>query len=232
MIGLHVPFCRQMNQQVHCDDQRMLRDHYEAVADDMLEYAGQRDGIWLDVGSGAGGLGLAIAAGCQGTVVLLDPRVEALQSALKEARQRGLARRVVAVVGIVEDMPLADASVDVAVSRGSIFFWKDRAQGLGEIYRVLRPGGKAVVGGGLGKGYPRWARREFMRRRLEGVRDKGPKALRRFWEARSPETFRRLAKQAALPSFEVVREPGSLPPDPQAALGIWLRFTKEAPNEW
>jgi ubiquinone/menaquinone biosynthesis C-methylase UbiE len=231
MTGSHVRFCRQMNQQVHCGDQAMLPDHYETVAEDVLEYAGPRDGIWLDVGSGAGGLGLAIAAGCQGTVVLLDPRVEALQSALKEARQRGLAGRVVAVVGVVEDMPLADASVDVAVSRGSIFFWEDRAQGLREIYRVLCPGGKAMVGGGLGKGYPRWARREFTRRRLEGVREKGPEALRRFWEARSPETFRRLAREAGLPSFEVIGEGDPDPPDLHAALGIWLRFTKEAPNE-
>ncbi len=68
-------------------------------------------------------------------------------------------------------------------------------------------------------------------RRLEGVREKGPEALHRFWEARSPETFRRLAREAGLPSFEVIGDGGPDPPDLHAAPGIWLRFGKDAPNE-
>ncbi|MFO7899344.1 MAG: class I SAM-dependent methyltransferase [Planctomycetota bacterium] len=208
-----------------------LPDYYETVALDVLDYVGGPEGVWLDVGSGAGGVGLALARRQGGLVILLDPNADALGRALQQARQAGLDGRVAAVVGTVEHLPLPDESVDAAVSRGSFFFWDDRAGGLREIYRVLRPGGRAMIGGGLGRRYPRWARREFIRRRRAGVAEKGPDALRRFHEARSPDTFRRLAAEAELPDFEVLGEGGLGPDDPDAGLGIWLRFSKEAPDE-
>jgi ubiquinone/menaquinone biosynthesis C-methylase UbiE len=124
-------------------------------------------------------------------------------------------------------MPLPDDCIDLAVSRGSIFFWKDRAQGLREVYRVLRPSGTAMIGGGLGALYPQWARREFTRRRHEGVKRKGPDTFRRFKEARSSRTFRRLAEEAGLIDFEVAGDGAADPDSPQAGLGIWLRFRKE-----
>ena len=88
-----------------------------------------------------------------------------------------------------------------------------------------------MIGGGLGSRYPEDARREFVRRRLESVAAKGPEAIREFAEARSPATFRRLAMEARLPSFEVIGEGGLGPDDPVTGIGIWLRFTKEAAND-
>lgn len=44
-----------------------------------------------------------------------------------------------------ESLPLPDASVDVAVTTMSIHHWKDRAAGVREIARVLRPGGRFCV---------------------------------------------------------------------------------------
>ncbi|HUW34975.1 MAG TPA: class I SAM-dependent methyltransferase [Planctomycetota bacterium] len=207
-----------------------LPDFYDTVAADVLDYAGVGDGVWLDVGSGADGLGLAVAARCAGAVVLLDPNAEALSQAVAQAQLRGLAGRVVALVGTAENMPLHDESVDVLISRGSFYFWQDRAQGLREVYRVLRVGGKAMIGGGLGTRYPALARREFIRRRREAASAGGPEAARRFAEDRSPETFRRLAREAGLPSFEVIGEGGLSADDPNAGIGIWLRFEKEQAN--
>ena len=54
---------------------------------------------------------------------------------------------------------------------------------------------------------------------------------RKFAEARSPETFRRLATEAGLPSFEVIGEGGLTADDPNTGIGIWLRFTKEAASD-
>ncbi|MFW6107052.1 MAG: class I SAM-dependent methyltransferase [bacterium] len=206
-----------------------LPSHYPYVAEDVISLCRPRAGVWLDVGAGPGGLGLALAARSpQSVVVLLDPSTDALGSALAAAGEQGLEPRTVTVVGRAEDMPLPDASVDLAVSRGSIFFWDDPVQGLNEVHRVLRPGGKAMVGGGLGAGYPAWARREFIRRRHEGVRKKGPEAVRRFRELREPQTFRRWAEDAGLADFQVEGEGGLPASDPRAGLGIWLRFGKES----
>ena len=209
---------------------RTLPDHYETVARDVIGFCGSCGGrIWVDLGSGPGGLGLALLGKLsESTMVLLDPAADALRRALDSARGRGFSARVVAVAGSAESIPLPDGSVDVVVSRGSFYFWRDRPRGLREVWRVLRPGGRAMIGGGLGSGYPQWARQEFIRRRQASVAAKGPEAVRKFADARSPQTFRRLAVEAGLPCFEVVGEGGLGPDDPNTGVGIWLRFTKEA----
>jgi hypothetical protein len=53
----------------------------------------------------------------------------------------------------------------LVVSRGSLWFWDDQVKGPQEIYRVLKPGGVAFVGGGLGRYTP-----PGMRDRLKGKR--------------------------------------------------------------
>jgi SAM-dependent methyltransferase len=206
---------------------RDLPDLYRTVGEDVIAYMGRSDGIWLDIGSGPGGLGLAVASRTAGIVVLVDPDAASLARAQVEAARRGLAHRVVPIVGRVEALPMPDGSVDAIMSRGSFYFWQDRAQGLREIHRVLRPGGKAMIGGGLGRRYPAWARREFIRRRREAVERNGPEAVQQFREARRPETFRRLAVEAGLTAFEIIGEGGLGADDPQAGVGIWLRYTKE-----
>lgn len=205
-----------------------LPAQYPYVADDVLAVCKPRPGVWLDVGAGPGGLGLALAA-CspESVIILLDPSKDALEKALAAADEQGFRARVVTVIGSAEDMPLPDACVDLVVSRGSVFFWQDRPQGIREAHRVLRPGGKAMIGGGLGRAYPARARREFIRRRRDGARKHGGDALRSFQEVRSRDTFQRWAKEAGLADFEVVGEP-ALPEDASdAPLGMWLRFQKK-----
>ena len=84
-----------------------------------------------------------------------------------------------------------------------------------------------MLGGGLGKTYPAWARREFIRRRREGVRKQGGDAIRAFREVRSSETFRRWAEDAGLEDFEVVGEAALPEDDPDTGLGLWLIFEKK-----
>lgn len=209
-----------------------LPSQYGYVADDILARCKPRVGIWLDVGTGPGGLALALAQQVPGSVlVLMDPNPEALCKAVQAAGELGLGNRVVPIVGPAEAMPLPDSCIDLVVSRGSIFFWADPVRGISEVHRVLRPGGEAMIGGGLGHKYPAWARREFIRRRRESQRKRGPEAMRRFREVRSPEAFQRWAGEAGLRDFTVVGEGGLDEDSPEAGVGIWLRFTKEVKEQ-
>ncbi len=202
-----------------------LPDYYPMVAADVLRLCRPRhDGLWVDLGAGKGQVALALAEQCHAGLVLVDPNAEAVGAAVPDAAAKGHGGRVDVLCGRAEQLPLADRSVDLVVSRGSIYFWDDQPRGLAEVYRVLRTGGQAMIGGGLGRDYPPWARQEFIRRRHEGVQRRGPEAYERFLGLRSPETFRRWASEAGLPRFEVIGEGGQPPDDPRAGLGIWLRF--------
>jgi len=198
--------------------ERELPDCYRYVAQDLINRCKLREGVWVDLGSGWGGLALALAQMTRSVLVLVDPDIGALRRASLQCKAAGLGRRVLIIAGRAENLPLADHSADLVVSRGSVFFWEDQPTGLREVYRILRRGGKAVIGGGLGSLYPQWARKEFIRRRLKGVRRKGPAAVRRFRGQRKPSKFTRWAHEAELNEFELLRENG---------LGIWLAFEKK-----
>lgn len=60
-------------------------------------------------------------------------------------RARVLSRPVAFLVGDVEDLPFADASLDTVVGSGVFCCVPDAARGFREIKRVLKPGGKIVL---------------------------------------------------------------------------------------
>ena len=84
------------------------------------------------------------------SVYSLDIQEEMTEVALKNIAKAGLSSRIRAVTADVCKMPFDDDTVDLVISRGSIPFWKDRSGAFREIYRVLKPGGIAYVGGGFG----------------------------------------------------------------------------------
>ncbi|WP_214021594.1 class I SAM-dependent methyltransferase [Methanoculleus sp.] len=123
---------------------------YPVIAQQVLERCGISRGRCLDVGSGPGSLGIALAQASDLAVTLLDSSPEMIAIAEGNVREAGLSARVALLEGDVHEIPLPDGSVDLAVSRGSIFFWEDLARAFSEIHRVLAPGGRTYVGGGFG----------------------------------------------------------------------------------
>lgn len=203
-------------------------DHYYYVADDILEYCNPRKGVWVDLGAGTGSVAFAVAAkkhatAQESTFVLLDPNRDGLRTALDRAKAAGLAHRIVTVVGKAEEMPLPSESVDLVFSRGSIFFWDDPAKGIKEVYRVLRPGGEAMIGGGKGSKNPRLAKEKpDLEQKKEQNADLSK--LSDFARLRHPKTFRKWAEDAGIPDFEVIGRGSSSKVKHHG--GIWLRFTK------
>jgi arsenite methyltransferase len=100
----------------------------------------------LDLGSGAGADVLIsaqrVAPG--GRAIGLDMTDEMLELARANAREAGVAN-VEFVKGYLEEMPLADASVDVVISNCVINLSADKQRVINEAARVLRPGGRFAV---------------------------------------------------------------------------------------
>ena len=100
----------------------------------------------LDLGSGAGADVLISAkrVGPTGRAIGLDMTDEMLALARANAADAG-ASNVEFVKGHIEDIPLADASVDVVISNCVINLSTDKPRVLREAARVLRPGGRFAV---------------------------------------------------------------------------------------
>jgi ubiquinone/menaquinone biosynthesis C-methylase UbiE len=100
----------------------------------------------LDLGSGAGADVLISArrVAPTGRAIGLDMTDEMLDLARANAAEAGV-ENVEFVKGYLEDMPLADATVDVVISNCVINLSGDKPRVLREAARVLRPGGRFAV---------------------------------------------------------------------------------------
>ena len=81
----------------------------------------------------------------------VDIEPEVLDLASRYADECGLSHRVDWVCADVHALPFPSDSFDLVVSRGSMPFWRDHAQALKEVLRVLEPEGVAFIGGGSGR---------------------------------------------------------------------------------
>jgi len=100
----------------------------------------------LDLGSGAGADVLISArrVAPTGKAIGLDMTDEMLALARSNAATAGV-ENVEFVKGYIEEMPLADSSVDVVISNCVINLSADKPKVLREAARVLRPGGRFAV---------------------------------------------------------------------------------------
>lgn len=95
----------------------------------------------LDVACGTGALTLAAAeiVGQEGSVVGLDANLEMLAVARRKSEQ------IEWLEGRAEALPLPDKEFDAVVSQFGLMFFDDRPRALGEMMRVLKPGGRLAV---------------------------------------------------------------------------------------
>lgn len=100
----------------------------------------------VDVGSG-GGIDSLIAArmvGPSGKVVGVDMTPAMLQRARGAARESGLTN-VEFHDGFMEQLPVEDGWADVVISNGVLNLTPDKLAALGEMRRVLAPGGRLQI---------------------------------------------------------------------------------------
>jgi ubiquinone/menaquinone biosynthesis C-methylase UbiE len=81
-------------------------------------------------------------------ITALYPSKEAADQAEKKVRGAAHAGRIQYKVGGLAALPFADSSFDLVAGVGPVLIWeKDKAQAMREVYRVLRSGGTAILGG-------------------------------------------------------------------------------------
>jgi demethylmenaquinone methyltransferase/2-methoxy-6-polyprenyl-1,4-benzoquinol methylase len=106
------------------------------------------DGIThvLDVATGTGDLAIEIARRHPGAqVVGVDPSTQMLAVGRKKVDRCGLAARVDLVAGDAESLEFPDDSFDGATIAFGIRNVPDRARGLAEMTRVVKPGARVCV---------------------------------------------------------------------------------------
>lgn len=113
----------------------------------VVDHAVQEGDEVLDAGAGTGSTALLAArrVGPTGHVTLFDLSPHMLAKAEEKFEHEGLLDRATFVTGDVLDMPFPDGRFDVVLSTYSACPLYDPAEGVREMYRVLRPGGSLGV---------------------------------------------------------------------------------------
>jgi len=101
----------------------------------------------LDVGCGTGTLAIIVQqrVGAPGRVVGVDPGTRQIARARAKAARRGLP--IDFQIGVIEQLAFPDQTFDVVLSSLMMHHLPDdlKRQGLAEIARVLKPGGRLVI---------------------------------------------------------------------------------------
>ena len=142
------------------------------------------DDVVADLGAGTGLLSLALADDVQRVWAIdISPRMS--EYLRVKAASAGL-ENIETVTASVLSLPLVDRSVTVVVSNYCLHHLRDadKRRALAEIHRVLRPGGRLVIGDMMfSVGLARPRDRRVMRTHLRAMLRKGPAGVARLARA-------------------------------------------------
>lgn len=128
---------------------------YPYVAQQVAEAYGREGGIALEMGPYALGISIALRRLCPDLKIIVGDDTPGLQSYFrrKVAASPGAERIQFCSVDKYA-LPFRPGSLDLVYFRGGLFFWEKAEAILKESFRVLSPGGVALIGGGFGATAP------------------------------------------------------------------------------
>lgn len=125
----------------YVDTTRVLLHNYAMSAIDAIGVSPEHS--VLDVAAGPGTLCLELAPRAQ-HVTALDFSADMVKHCKRRALELGITN-VEIVEGDGQRLPFEDARFDRAFSNFGLMFFPDRVQGLSEMHRTLKPGGRVAI---------------------------------------------------------------------------------------
>ncbi|BAK73995.1 class I SAM-dependent methyltransferase [Arcobacter sp. L] len=123
---------------------------YPVISQQIIEKTSLVEGKCLDAGCGTGALGRAFAKKTKMQITFFDKSHEMLNLSKQYVNDENLSNRSSFLFGDIHDIPCENESFDLVISRGSTPFWDDWSKAYDEIFRILKIGGQAYIGGGFG----------------------------------------------------------------------------------
>lgn len=174
----------------------MMQPIYPLLIQQFIDDYNLSEGIAVDIGAGPGYMGIELAKATNMQIHVVDISDEALEKAKINYEDLNADNEIFFIKANVEILPFRDSFADFIMSRGSIWFWEKPEEGLKEIYRILKPGGVAVVGGGLGRYMPKTMRDRLYASMKEGLKNRKEKRP-------SLEEYEEIIKKANLHNYRI-----------------------------
>jgi ubiquinone/menaquinone biosynthesis C-methylase UbiE len=134
---------------------KKFNDLYEYLASVIQKHTSSSHPLILDLGVGPGLLSVEIFRKMpQATIIGIDPLIKMLQLAKGNVKNVDY-QTFESIIGISENIPLKNSSVDLIASRFSLPYWIQPNKSFKEMARVLKPGGK-VIFEVLNRDFPTW----------------------------------------------------------------------------
>ncbi|MBA7715837.1 hypothetical protein ES703_124895 [subsurface metagenome] len=112
-------------------------------------------GTVLELGPFSGGIALELARlYSKLELTIADESPEVVDYIEKKLSAAGFAKDITVKKTVFNNLAFSDCQFDLIIFRGAFFFLDKKENLLREIFRVLKKGGLAFVGGGHGKGVP------------------------------------------------------------------------------
>ena len=185
--GVHLSPNIQENPDIY-ELENIAADPEHLIEATMASIASWDDKILLDLGAGTG-FHLARFNTTARQVIAVEPHAPSRLRAMARVAALGL-ERVSVMAGSAEQVWLSDKSVDIVHARFAYFFAPECLPGLGELERIIRPGGTAfVIDNDLITGtFANWLKRSPMGQHLNAT------AIEDFWAAQG-FTLTRIASE-------------------------------------
>ncbi len=175
----------------------------------IIEDYGVLEGVCVDVGCGTAVFAIELCKHSKLKIFALEKERAIYEVARMNIEREGLTDRIIPVLGDAHKMPFENEFADFIISRGSYHCWKDKVQVFKEIYRILKKGGIALVGGGFG----RYVTDEEYKR-MKSLRDRSLGDDAKAYS--SPDKLQEVVNKAGISNFRISYD----------RAGLWVEMKK------